>query len=311
MPPPYATGESGQYYNENQQNDAYYDNSHFDPYPNTHHIHDSVDQGQPQEPYRDEPSQVLSQEASTDPLNHATKEVYTDQFNANPRPGGSPRTVRKWRYQQGRPLWTQGGGLRCCCRFFFCTVLITLFLIIPIVLCLVLWARPPNVIVGGGNNTSPVVVQSVNVVTNGIQVGLGLPVEVVNPNYFSAKLTHVKANIYYPINNTLIGNGTLNNVNLPSHSTTNFTFPFLFDYTTSIDPSFAIIKDIAEKCLSSPQSDLTIKYVLTVGVKVFFVSVSPTITNSVSFTCPISTSDIEDLLKQLGLNNIASGSGLF
>ena len=81
-------------------------------------------------------------------------------------------------------------------------------------------------------------------------------------------------------------------MNLPSHSTTNFTFPFLFDYTTNIDPTFAIITDIAEKCLTSPQSDLTIKYVLTVGVKVFFVSVSPTITNSVSFTCPISTSDI-------------------
>jgi hypothetical protein len=89
MPPPYATGEPGQYHNDNQQNDAYYDNSHFDPY-NTHHIHDSVDQGQPQEPYRDEPEpgQALSQGASTDPLNHGTKEVYTDQFNPNPRPGG-------------------------------------------------------------------------------------------------------------------------------------------------------------------------------------------------------------------------------
>ena len=82
-------------------------------------------------------------------------------------------------------------------------------------------------------------------------------------------------------------------MNLPSHSTTNFTFPFLFDYTTSIDPSFAIITDIAEKCLGNPQTDLTIKYVLTVGVKVFFVSVSPTITNSVSFGCPITTSEIE------------------
>jgi LEA14-like dessication related protein len=170
--------------------------------------------------------------------------------------------------------------------------------------------RPPDVIIGGGNNTTAVVVQSVNVVNDGIQVGLGLPVEVVNPNYFSAKLTHVKANIYYPINNTLIGNGTLNNVNLPSHSTTNFTFPFLFDYTTSIDPSFAIITDIAEKCLASPQSDLTIKYVLTVGVKVFFVSVSPTITNSVSFACPISASDIKGLLSQIGLSNLGSGTGI-
>jgi len=246
-------------------------------------------------------------------LNHGSKEAssYADEFNANARQGGMPHNVRTWRYQQGRPLWKQGGGLRCLCRFFCCTVFITLFLIIGIVLCLILWMRPPNVIVGGGNNsTSPVTVQSVNVVNQGIQVGLGLPVEVVNPNYFSAKLTHVKAKIYYPINNTLIGNGTLNNVNLPSHSTTNFTFPFLFDYTTSIDPSFSIITDIAEKCLGNPQSDLTIKYVLTVGVKVFFVSVSPTITNSVSFSCPITASEIEELLKQLGLNIPSLSSGL-
>lgn len=87
--PTYATGQPGQYYNDNQQYDAHYDSSQFDPY-NTHHTHDSIDQGQPQEPepYRDEPSQVLSQGASTDPLNHGTKETYADQFNAGPRPGG-------------------------------------------------------------------------------------------------------------------------------------------------------------------------------------------------------------------------------
>ena len=83
----YATDQPGRYYNENQQHDAYYDASQFDPY-HTHPIHDSIDQGHPQEPYRDEPSQVLSQGASTDPLNHGTKETYVDQFNANPRPLG-------------------------------------------------------------------------------------------------------------------------------------------------------------------------------------------------------------------------------
>jgi hypothetical protein len=80
-------------------------------------------------------------------------------------------------------------------------------------------------------------------------------------------------------------------VNLPAHSTTTFTFPFTITYTQSIDPSSAIITDIAEKCLG--QTDLTVNYQLTVGVRVFFVSVSPTISNSISFACPISTSDLE------------------
>ncbi|KAH8995395.1 hypothetical protein EDB92DRAFT_201737 [Lactarius akahatsu] len=306
--PPYATGEASQYYNDNQQHDAYYDGSHFDPY-NTHQRHDSNDQGRIQEPYQDEPIHPLSQGHSTDPLNHENKEeptFYADEFSATPR-NGNPRNVRTWRYQQGRHLWTRGGGLRCLCRFFFCTVFIALFLVISIALCLALWIRPPDIIIGSNNNTSPVVTQGVNVVNDGIQVKLGLPVQVVNPNYFSAKLTHVTADIIYPINNTHIGNGTLSNVKLPSHTTTSFTFPFTIDYTESIDPTSAIITDIAAKCLASPQKDLTIKYELTVGVKVFFVSVSPTISDSISFTCPISSSDLETLAKQLGLN-LGSGS---
>jgi hypothetical protein len=43
-------------------------------------------------------ARLLSQEASTDPLNHATKEVYTDQFNANPRPGGYVLRLPAWSY---------------------------------------------------------------------------------------------------------------------------------------------------------------------------------------------------------------------
>ena len=80
---------------------------------------------------------------------------------------------------------------------------------------------------------------------------------------------------------------------LPSDSTTNFTFPFALVYTESIDPSFAIITDIASKCLGSPQTDLTIHYKLTVGVRVFFVTISPTISNSLSFSCPIDANDLE------------------
>ena len=70
----------------------------------------------------------------------------------------SPRSLRAWRYQQGRRLWTQvrtscelrfidadihgnvlqGSRPRCLCRFFCCTVFITLFLVAAIVLALAL-----------------------------------------------------------------------------------------------------------------------------------------------------------------------------
>jgi hypothetical protein len=102
----------------------------------------------------------------------------------------------------------------------------------------------------------------------------------------------MRAQIIYPINNTLIGNGKLDNVNLASHTTTKFTFPFSLVYTETIDPSHAILNDLASKC-GTQQKDLTISYKLTVGVKVFFITVSPTISNPISFVCPISQSNLQ------------------
>ena len=74
--------------------------------------------------------------------------------------------------------------------------------------------------------------------------------------------------IFFPINNTLIGSGQANNVNFPSHSNTNFTFPFDIKYTTDIDPSQQIISTIATKCLSNPQQQLTVSYKITVRIYV-------------------------------------------
>jgi len=164
------------------------------------------------------------------------------------------------------------------------------------------WARPPNIVIGGDNSTSAVTTQSIETLSDGIQVNLGLDVEVVNPNYFSVELSSVTADILYPINNTRIGNGTFKNLKLPAHSRTNFTFPFMFAYQQSIDPNLAIITDLASKCLGSQQSNLSLRYRITVAVKVFFFTISPTISNSISFACPISSSDLQNIAQEVGLN---------
>jgi len=244
-----------------------------------------------------------------EPLEPTTKEeisYYAEESNApTPRKPRSARNLRAWRYQQGRRLWTQGSRPRCICRFFFCTVLITLFLVAGIVLCLALWIQPPNIIIGGdNNNTSPVIAQGINLLSDGFQVNLGLPIEVVNPNYFSVKLKRVEADIFYPINNTRVGSGSVLNVNLQSHASTSFTFPFALVYTTTTDPNDAIIIDIAGKCLASPQRDLTVNYRITVAVRVFFITISPTISNPITFACPLSADYIRALIQQLGLQSI-------
>jgi len=311
----YPTGGPSNYYGNNPQDETYQDPPQF---YNPHAPHETYDQSGYREPdlYLDEPSYTLPQGHSAEPLESNTKEepdYVAEEFTPTPRNPvnpRSPRSLRAWRYQQGRRLWTQGSRPRCLCRFVCCTVLITIFLIASILLALALWIRPPNIVIGGNNGTSPAVAQGVNVLSDGFQVNMDIPIEVINPNFFSVKLTHVDAQLFYRINNTLIGNGTIHNVNLPSGSTTNFTFPFALVYTESIDPNSAIITDIASKCLGSPPSDLTINYKITVGVRVLMVTIAPTISNSLSFACPIDPTTLQGLIKSLGLSlSDLTGSG--
>lgn len=68
--------------------------------------------------------------------------------------------------------------------------------------------------------------------------------------------------IYYPINNTLIGGGQENDVTFYSHSSTNFTFPFSIEYTTTMSSSAQIIGDLETKCTGTA-SDITVDYDIT------------------------------------------------
>ena len=73
--------------------------------------------------------------------------------------------------------------------------------------------------------------------------------------------------IFYPINNTDVGQGTLNNVVIRSNMQTNLTFPFSIDYKTKLDPGNLILRDLAQKCgLRGSKSDLTVKYKITVSI---------------------------------------------
>lgn len=71
--------------------------------------------------------------------------------------------------------------------------------------------------------------------------------------------------IYYPINNTLIGTGQENDITFRSHSNTNFTFPFSIEYTTTMSSSAQIIADLETKCGigGGPVSDITVNYDIT------------------------------------------------
>ncbi|KAJ3814954.1 hypothetical protein F5876DRAFT_86085 [Lentinula aff. lateritia] len=208
---------------------------------------------------------------------------------------GSPRgengyqrraqNIRQYRREfRNDNLWTKGGRGSCIGRFFCCTLMIAVFMIVSIVLALALY--------------------QIQLETSGIIVPLEVNISVNNPNYFSVDLKKLT----YPLdgNDTAIGNGSTSDITFHSHSNTSFTFPFEIDYQFSTDPNYAILLDMASKCgiLGGSQSDLTIDYSIKVDLKIIFISVSPTITNSFSIACPFDESELEDFIKSLGLSSI-------
>ncbi|KAG8695953.1 hypothetical protein FRC09_008831 [Ceratobasidium sp. 395] len=210
-------------------------------------------------------------------------------------PPKSTGDIRLWRHDEHGNVWTKGSRTRCVGRFCCCTVMTTIFLIVSIALTLGLWVRPPDISFNGikmPTSGSTVVAQ-----TTGITINLNLAIGVVNPNFFAADFSAIEAKAFYPGVSQQIGGGTLNNINFPSHSDTNFLFPFSINYTEAIDPNKTIIKDIAVKCgfIGNTKSDIPVNYKLTLKLKVLGLTISPSFSGSASFSCPLQASDISGL----------------
>jgi len=200
------------------------------------------------------------------------------------------------------PLWTRGGRGRCIGRFFCCTFMSLVFVVVTILLTLVLFLRPPSITFG---DVTPMA-SGVQLTTNGVNINMGVNISVENPNFFNVNFKKINAEIFYPLNNnnTLIGNGTAKNIVFKSDAGTNVTFPFAINYSTTLDPQGHILLDLAEKCgvLGTTKSNLKVQYKITLGVQILFVTVSPSISNTFTFACPLDASDLQGLLNGMGLS---------
>jgi LEA14-like dessication related protein len=232
------------------------------------------------------------------------RSVFEDEGVPAKKPTGpkTSRAVRRWRYEHQGNLWNAGSRVRCCGRFFFCTILIFLFLLVSIVLSLALWVKPPNVIIGDigiANSTNAIQLQN-----DGVAINLAVPISVNNPNYFSVKFNSIDASIYYPINNTDIGSGSIKNLDIKTDQETNFTLPFTLNYDLSKDPNFEILTDLVGHCgfTGQPASQIKVSYKIKLDIKIAFISIKPTISNDFNFDCPLTLSDVEGLLKAAGID---------
>jgi len=176
-------------------------------------------------------------------------------------------------------------------------------LVVSIVLALALWIRPPNVIVGTVTLASSNPLQ-INTAQEEVTINFGVNISVNNPNYFGVAFQSINADIIYPINNTRVGGGQLSDVVFKPNQQTNVTFPLAIDWKASSDPSYAILTDLAKKCGlgGGSQSQISVTYKLTLGLRILFFVVSPTVSNPVSFDCPADASQLESFLKSLGIN---------
>ncbi|KAG6868712.1 hypothetical protein C0993_011650 [Termitomyces sp. T159_Od127] len=123
-----------------------------------------------------------------------------------------------------------------------------------------------------------------------------------NPNYFAVNFKEVKADIFYPINNTKVGEGDSKSVVFKANQLTNWTFPFTITYKSADDPQGRILSDLALKCgVNGPKTNVEVKYSITLAIRILIITISPVIENNFNFPCPIDASDLKPLLAGFGL----------
>lgn len=289
---PQTAGTSQEYYNPyNNPSEAYTDQPKEDQ--NQAPVYNNYPPPQ-REPTSMQPFPVRKESSGFDPGEFATglgvaPVAYKDR---------SAQAYRDYRYGHQGNLCTKGGRVRCVGRICCCSLMTIVFLIVSIVLSLALWLRPPSITIGSVETNS----SSIQVLSDGITINLGVDISVDNPNYFDIAFTKIEAQIFYPIDNTPIGGGIANNIDFRSHTQTNFTFPFSLDYNMTADPTGAIVVDLATKCgvLGNTKSNLDISYQITLGIRILMVTIYPVIQNDFSFACPLSGSDLSKFLGKFG-----------
>ncbi|KAK6908453.1 hypothetical protein I203_102454 [Kwoniella mangroviensis CBS 8507] len=129
---------------------------------------------------------------------------------------------------------------------------------------ILVYVRPPSFALNSVNIGS----SPVSLTTNGLTVSFDLSISVANPNWFNADFKEITATAQYPGNNTnTFGGG---------------------------------------KCGISggTKQDITVDYDLYLKLKILGVTVSPTISNSASFECPITASDIQSIIGSDSLSGL-------
>ncbi|KAK9761939.1 hypothetical protein K7432_012781, partial [Basidiobolus ranarum] len=124
-------------------------------------------------------------------------------------------------------------------------------------------------------------------------IDIDLILKVHNPNLISIKLSNITATGFYNINgkSVNVGKGALNQtVTFPATGDLTFPLPFHLLYTASDPDSQAALKDLISRCgiLGGARQPLSMSYKAELDIALIsWLGIRPTITNNISFDCPI------------------------
>ncbi|TXT08624.1 hypothetical protein VHUM_02752 [Vanrija humicola] len=222
----------------------------------------------------------------------------TSSFAAMGPPPRSTGILRMWRKDERGKQWTRGGGVRSTGRLIFCCIVVAILIIVSIVLAVLLYIRPPSVVV----QNFDVDTQSLTVKQGQFSANISLQVQVNNPNWFNADFKEINVDIRYPnVPSGQFGYGAVSNANFKGYSLSTFNFPLTINYTLANDPNQAIINDLNAKC-GTTQGKINIDYTIRLWLKILGVSVKPNIGSTQTITCPLTGSDIQQVLNKAGIS---------
>ncbi|KAF9428512.1 hypothetical protein BGZ94_002141, partial [Podila epigama] len=173
-----------------------------------------------------------------------------------------------------------------CCRAVCCICIVLVLTVIVLAIVIATVFELPTVDYMGPEGNPKFTLNQGNV-TLGLDLLANIRVQ--NPNPIGFNFDSIAVTAYFPGYSPPIGDGKIEHVSFPSHSTRTIQFPISAQYSRQEDPGFTVIQGILSTCgiLGDTSKRLIIDYDLKVTLNILGVKISPSVKNQhADFNCP-------------------------
>jgi hypothetical protein len=176
-------------------------------------------------------------------------------------------------------------------------LIIFVVLAIPLIVLAILYLKQRNVdftiLPPSVNDTT------ININPQGFEIPVNPEVEARNDNFFDVELKMITVEALHPDygnGSVPLGKGNVTNVVLGDRATTDFTFPLLFVYNSSMDSSYTYFEHLLLNCTDPANANLYLRAAIHVDYHVWAKSGNMDLDRDVSVPCPIDTEKARQIL---------------